>query len=128
MLLIVTWDSHATAANPTIEPHRLLILPGDFELHGPEARQRVVVGQFDADRFLGQPSQGLDLKSSNEQIVKIRRGVALPVANGQATLTAEAGGLRHFVRVTVSGHDQPHEWSFRNHVEPVMARFGCSTG
>lgn len=70
----------------------------------------------------------LELKSSDDKIVKMLGSVAVPVADGQTTLTAESGGLRHFVRVTVSGQLQPQDWSFRNHVEPVMARFGCSTG
>jgi len=118
----------AIAAPPPGNEQRLAILPGDFELHGPEARQRIIVGRFDGARFVGQASKGLELKSGNDKVVKIRRGVAVPVANGEATLSVEADGLQHVVRVKVTGHDQPHAWSFRNHVEPVMARFGCSTG
>jgi len=116
----------ATAA--AAETERLVILPGDFELHGPEARQRIVVGRFDGGRFIGEAGKGLELKTGNDKILKIRRGVALPVADGETTLTAEADGLQNIVRVKVTGHEQPHGWSFRNHVEPVMARFGCSTG
>lgn len=32
------------------------------------------------------------------------------------------------VQVTVSDAEQPLQWSFRNHVEPVLAKQGCSSG
>src|SRR6185503_18016623 len=38
------------------------------------------------------------------------------------------GGQTATAVVTVEGMDQPFDWSFRNHVQPVLARNGCSAG
>ena len=45
--------------------------------------------------------------SSDPQVVTIEDGVALPVGNGQTTITATAGGRRRRREVTVAEMDQP---------------------
>src|SRR5256884_4574747 len=30
--------------------------------------------------------------------------------------------------VTVSAMDKPFDWSFRNHIQPILAKNGCSAG
>jgi hypothetical protein len=50
------------------------------------------------------------------------------VGEGRATITATAGGLTAEARVAVTMPKKPAGWSFRNHVQPVLAKAGCSTG
>jgi len=51
------------------------------------------------------------------------------VADGQATVRiAGSNSETTAVTVTVSGTQQPFHWSFRNHVEPVLAKQGCNSG
>ena len=51
------------------------------------------------------------------------------VANGQAIVrVVGATDDSASVQVTVSDAEQPFQWSFRNHVEPVLAKQGCSSG
>ena len=106
----------------------VVILPGDFTLTGPAARQSLLVQRVDSSRVLGQVTEGVSLTSGNPAVVKIEGGAAVPVANGEATLTAAANGGTATVKVTVTGMDKPFEWGFRNHVQPVLAKFGCSSG
>ena len=105
------------------------IVPGDFTLSGPAARQTLLIQRVRDGKCYGEVSDGLDLASSNPVVVKIDGDhAALPVANGEATITAKAGPLQSSIKVTVVGMDKPFQWSFRNHVQPVLAKFGCSSG
>ena len=85
---------------------------------------------YDGDNATGQIAAGpeLTLASSNPAVVKVVDGVALPVANGTATLAAGSGDQVTAVQVTVVAMDQPFQWSFRNHVESVLSKAGCNSG
>src|SRR6185503_6123668 len=48
--------------------------------------------------------------------------------DGKATIRAKAGHDSAKAEVLVTGVDKPFDWSFRNHVQPVLAKFGCSSG
>ena len=66
--------------------------------------------------------------SSDPNVLKIENGIALPVENGTVTIHASAGKQTATAEVTVTDMDKPFEWSFRNHVQPVLAKAGCSAG
>lgn len=104
------------------------ILPAQFVLHGPAARQRLLAEAVRDKNFHGQITNRLTLVSSDPKVVKIENGVALPVANGSAKITAQAGNDTAVAMVKVEAMDHPFEWSFRNHVQPVLAKMGCSAG
>lgn len=106
----------------------LTILPGDFTLTGPAARQTLLVQETREGKLFGQVEKDVTLASSDPNVVKIDGGAAVPVANGQAVVTATHGGRTATVTVTVAAMDKPFDWSFRNHVQPVLAKFGCSSG
>ena len=55
-------------------------------------------------------------------------GLVVPVHDGQATITAKVGEQTATAKVVVSGMSSPFEWSFRNHVEPMLAKLGCNSG
>src|SRR5439155_15016206 len=59
---------------------------------------------------------------------KTEAGVAIPIANGTAKITAVSEGQSATANVTVTGMDQPFQWSFRNHVESVLSKQGCNAG
>jgi hypothetical protein len=106
----------------------IALLPGDFTLHGPSARQTLVVERIRNGSFVGEVTDGLVLASSDPRVVRIEDGEAVPVTDGAATITASVGGRAAAVRVAVVNMAKPFERSFRNHVQPVLARFGCSSG
>lgn len=105
----------------------LQILPTDFILTGPAARQTLLVQEVQGGRLFGQASE-VKFTSSNERVVRIDVGAAVPVSNGTATITAISPEGTVTTKVNVAAMDQPFDWSFRNHVQPVLAKFGCSSG
>lgn len=144
-LALVSNFASAQAAKPVISAE---ILPGDFTLFGPACRQRLVLESTHDGRYVGEfqpPAHGA-LKphyvSSDPKIVRIEGDTAIPVANGTATIRAfsevlplgtkevkmaDVSGAKP-ITVKVTGMDQPFQWSFRNHVEAVMLKTGCTTG
>jgi hypothetical protein len=108
-----------TRASETVQ-----ILPAKIVLHGQSAHQRLVVEKNQDKQFTGELTNVVFV-SSNPKVVKVENGVAIPVGNGKAKISVK--GARS-AEVVVESMDKPFEWSFRNHVQPVLAKAGCSSG
>ena len=106
----------------------LVLLPSKFALTNVKARQTVVLQWKMGDEFAGQLGKGVEWETSDTAVVRFEEGVAVPVKNGKATITAKVNGETATAEVTVSGMDQPFAWSFRNHVESVLSKQGCNAG
>jgi hypothetical protein len=106
----------------------LKLLPGDFTLTGAAARQSLILETYEGANASGAVLEGATLTSSNPAVLKIEGSVALPVADGTATITAAAGERTTSVQATVVDMTKPFTWSFRNHVEPVLSKTGCNSG
>ncbi len=106
----------------------LVVLPGEFTLAGVEARQQIVVERMRNAEYVGAVAEGVVFSSSDPTVVRVERGVAVPVGNGWAILTAEVGEQIATAEVTVVDVNKPFRWSFRNHVQSVLAKAGCSSG
>jgi hypothetical protein len=102
---------------------KFVFLPDQFELKGPAARQTIVFERVRDGTFLG-PVTDAPFVSSDPSVVRIEKGIAIPVGNGRAIITSCATAAH----VTVTDMDKPFDHSFRNQVQPVLARFGCSSG
>jgi hypothetical protein len=118
----------AIACCPFAEAGSLVIIPDRITLSSPAARQPLIVERIDGKQLVGQVTNGFEFTSTDTNIVRIEDGVAIPVRDGKATIRAKAGRETAKAEVTVAGMDQPFDWSFRNHVQPVLAKFGCSSG
>ncbi len=116
------------AATTVLPAQSLSVLPTEFTLSGTEARQRLLVQATADGRVIGQVTDGVALSSSDAKVVKIEDGFAVPVGNGKATLTAKVGDRSATATVTVEKFEQPHSWSFRNHVQSVLSKSGCNMG
>jgi len=106
----------------------LTILPEKITLNGAVTRQHLVVERVDDKQFIGEVREGVTFTSSRPDIVQIENGFAIPVANGTATIKATVGKKTLTTKIKVTGMDQTADWTFRNHVQPVLAKFGCSSG
>lgn len=115
-------------ATAVLAGESLAVLPPQFTLTGPEARQMLVVERQQGGQFVGQATENLKLASSDTNIVAIEDGVAVPKANGVATITLTFGNQTARAEVQVVGYDEPFQWSFRNHVQSVLAKAGCNAG
>ena len=106
----------------------LAILPAGISLRGAEARQSVVVERVIDSQFIGPAMDPVVLATSDPAIFRVDGNVVIPVGNGRSILTATAGGKTATVQVDVSDMNVPFEWSFRNHVQPILAKSGCNSG
>src|SRR5947208_2357255 len=70
----------------------LVLLPSRIGLATRESRQTIVVQQKAEGQFRLQALQGLLLESSDESVVRIEEGEAVPVGNGTAKITATVDG------------------------------------
>ncbi len=73
-------------------------------------------------------SRGAELTSSNPEVARVRGNTVLPVANGEATITATHEGQTATATVKVTGMEVSHEYSFRHDLEPIFAKLGCNSG
>jgi hypothetical protein len=107
----------------------LVLLPPEIFLSSPESRQTLVVQRQVDGQFQQQDADGVSFASSDERVVRIDSGLAVPVGDGAAIITARVGDKSAATaRVTVTGQDKPFQWSFRNHVESVLSKQGCNAG
>jgi hypothetical protein len=118
----------ALTAGSAIAAESLVIIPQKFTLTGQSAHQLLVIEKLHDKQFVGQITNDISFVSSDPKVLKIENGVALPVTNGKATIAAKIGKRTAKAEVTVEKMDQPFEWNFRNQVQPVLAKSGCSTG
>ena len=104
------------------------IIPERITLSGPAGRQQLIVERIERKQAVGQITNAIEFTSSDTNVVRVTGGIAIPVRDGKATIRVKAGRETATAAVVVSHMEQPFEWSFRNHVQPVLAKFGCSSG
>ncbi len=123
MLAVIVFGLASASADEVTK-----LLPEQFALSGPEARQSLLLEAFSEAQAGGQLTDGVTYTSSDPAVVKIEDGVAVPVANGTAMITGTSGQRNATAEVAVLAMDQPFAWSFRNHVESVLSKASCNTG
>jgi hypothetical protein len=106
----------------------IVLLPPKIRLHGPEARQPLLVQSKSAGELGRQVTSDVTWTSSDPQVAIIEGGVVRPVGNGEVTLTARVGDRSTSAAVTVAAMGTPHTWRFRDHVQSILAKMGCNGG
>ncbi|MDG3006161.1 DUF1549 domain-containing protein [Paludisphaera mucosa] len=106
----------------------IAVLPAEVSLSTPESRQRLIVQETERGEFGRQVVDGIEWSSSAPGIAAVAAGLVTPVADGRATITAKVGDRTATVAVTVAGLGRSFDWSFRSHVEPILAKQGCNSG
>jgi len=105
------------------------IIPPSSVLSGSHAKQRLIVENVSEGRFAGDKTGDAKFTSSNPAVATVDDGgVVHPVSDGEATITAMVGDDKASATVTVGGMGQDAVRSFRNDVQPVLAKMGCSMG
>lgn len=128
--IIVTAVFHtAIPETQTVHAVEIRLLPSSYELDGREARHRVLVEQFEGDIAIGPLHDEYQLKIADPQIAQVDNGVLVPVADGATQLTVvHKGQAVASANVVVSNTKERFRWSFRNHVQSVLAKQGCNAG
>ncbi|HVT28616.1 MAG TPA: DUF1549 domain-containing protein, partial [Lacipirellulaceae bacterium] len=108
---------------------RLALMPTKTTLVGRHASQQLLVETVANDRFTGDKTASAKFKSSNPAVATVDdKGTIHPVGDGATAIVATSGGQQATASVTVVGMKDDAERSFRNDVEPVLAKMGCSMG
>jgi Protein of unknown function (DUF1553)/Protein of unknown function (DUF1549) len=107
---------------------QIVVLPTDSLLGTPESRRRLIVQEIEHGEVGRQVVEAIEWSSSDPEIASVVAGVVTPLRDGQATISAKVGDRTATAKVKVSGISQGFAWSFRNHVEPVLAKQGCNSG
>lgn len=106
----------------------LSLYPAQVELGTTESRQQLLAEATVAG-YQEDWTRKVTWTSSNPSIAKVDgTGMVLPVADGDAMITAERDGHKASARVHVKNSKAPFQWSFRNHVVPVLTKAGCNQG
>jgi hypothetical protein len=120
------------------DPGRLLTLridtgravDGQVTLRGEDARQQLAV----TGEFQGGPvrdlTRAVTYEASPAGVVRVSpEGQVVPLADGQATVSARAGGgVAAAVRVRVTRFADELPLSFDNHIRPILTKAGCNSG
>jgi len=135
-----------TAAGADTTSATIELLPTLIRLSGAKSSQRLIVVQRSDDGASDQrttaaaagPSTALpgplvkgplEWTSSSPEVAIVEDGVVYPRGDGEARLrVTTAEGQSAECDVVVEGFDRPAAWSFRNDVEAILARRGCSMG
>jgi hypothetical protein len=107
---------------------RLEILPSEVRLHGPQARQRLVVMGVRPDGTSADVTDRAVIGSSVPNVAEVDAAVLESRADGRGAVVARLGSLRTDAPVSVQGSGAPIHYSFEHDVVPVLARLGCSQG
>jgi hypothetical protein len=98
-------------------------------LSGPHSSQQLLVESVVDGRFAGDRTEHAEFTTSDPAVATVdEAGVVYPVGNGQATITATADGTSVTATVVVDGMTEKSSRSFRNDVQPVLAKIGCNSG
>ena len=106
----------------------LAVLPAEVQLTGPEARQQLLAEGSAAARQEDWTREAVWSSSDTKIAVVDEHGMVRPASDGEARITARAHGASAAVTVRVKGSHAAFQWSFRNHVIPVMTKMGCNSG
>lgn len=107
----------------------LVLVPREIELRGPESSAHVILQQNSGEVVRSQVREAIQWSVQDDGIARVdANGVVTPLTNGETVLTATFQQRSVTAKVKVSELDAPFQWSFRNHVQPVLTKAGCNMG
>jgi hypothetical protein len=112
-----------------VAPSSIAILPGDVDLRGPRASQKLVVQATYPGGYEKDVTSAARLACDDSKIAVVDGDAVIrPVADGTTRVTAVLGSQTASIRVQVRSAGGSSVPSFRNHVLPVMTKAGCNSG
>src|SRR3954471_2032535 len=124
VVAVVLCASQSRAAAPAY-----VLLPKSTTLSGDHSSQQMLVEQLLDQRLVGDKTAAAKFKSSNSAVATVdEKGVVRSAGNGDVTITATVEGQVATAAIKVNGAGQNAPRSFRNEVQPVLAKMGCSMG
>ncbi|MBM3801113.1 MAG: DUF1553 domain-containing protein [Acidimicrobiia bacterium] len=115
-----------TGPKPALQ--KITVYPSSIVLGSSRASQQLVVEGTYADGYSEDLTAKALMQVESRSTVRIEGDRVLPVASGAGTILASVGALKTSVAVSARDIEQRPEWSFRNHVVPVLTKTGCNMG
>lgn len=121
------WTANLSDAAQTVgEP---ILLPGEVVFNRAGQTHRLLAENVIDGRRAGDLTTQTRFVSTNSQVATVSLdGTVTAVGNGEALIRGAVGGKGMSAVVKVVDADKPFDWSFRNHVQPVLFKMGCNTG
>lgn len=106
------------------------VVPSEIALSCRHAEQRLLVLNMDKEAgiFTGELREDYELISDSPDVASVEDGVVVAKGNGTTMIHAVVADRRSSAKVTVTDVGKSLEWSFRNHVVPVLSRKDCNSG
>ena len=110
------------------DPERVDAYPTRIQLESARQRMHLIVTGHYADGRLQDLTRSVELTSSDEQVVRVEGGRAVPVGEGTAHILARVGGQHAQVPVEVSNLTASDPISFHYEVLAALTKQGCNSG
>ena len=127
-LALVLSLSSLLPAQDSAVPERLELTPPAFTLTGPRAKQQLAVTGLLGANDPRDVSTAATIESSNPAIVRIENGIAYPVADGEADVTAKVADKAVSAHVIVKLFGTPDPISFKSETLAALTKAGCNMG
>jgi hypothetical protein len=115
------------AAVPALPPPAFEVSPATLTLESQRAaRQLVVTARIDGEAR--DVTHLVQIRSSNEKVVKLDHAQASAAGDGRATVTITWEGKKLEVPVTVTNFAKPDPVTFKFETMAVLTKQGCATG
>ncbi len=109
-------------------PERIEVEPTAFQLATPRRQMHLIVSGFYAGGATQDLTRAAQFASSNEAVVRVENGVAIPVGDGKAEITVTTGAHAAIVHVDVTGQGKPENVSFEYGTLVALSKQGCNSG
>lgn len=119
----------AAAAAPVAgAPVKVFVRPSKIKLVGRGMGQRFLVfAQYGDGRVRDVTSQA-KVTTAGSGTVRLEGSKVVTATDGDVTLTANVGGQKGQMAITVEQAEVTPEWSFANEIVPIFTKAGCNTG
>ena len=109
---------------------RVKVAPENFELAGMQDGRQVLVDCGGGRRPAPRPDARTPAMWRSPPASSMFRpqGYVRPAGKGEATITVEAAGRSHSIRVIVRDFDETRPLHFANDIVPLLTRHGCNAG
>jgi hypothetical protein len=116
------------SAATSISAADVAVFPSEISLTGSHARQRLLLVNRDGAKVVGEAGSGASFSVSDPSVATIENGEVKPLRNGNTIITTTVGAKTATATLHVERMNRPSEWSFRNHVIPLLTKVGCNSG
>ena len=127
--MLLSWFATVAIAGSPSAERQLVVMPEAVALTPAAWEHQLIISYRAGKQFFGDLTRDAKWSIGDANVATVSDdGVITAVANGETTITAEINGQSITAKVNVSGFDAPGSWSFRNHVQPILAKYGCNSG